>query len=223
MKSLRDYTLAGLLLFLSLKLVNAQDWEFESGVDYSDPENQIIDAIQVSTSGPEVFTALSVSVPAVSLTSGVADQIFPEITALANSLGNDPAKITEFVFNSITYEHYYGSKRGARLTLLEGAGNDYDQASLLVALLRAAGYPAGYATEWNIVNYDSFNSLEPTGFSWLNLPEEALPGVPLGPVAEAERIAWDWTVEHYKETLVLQDFCRPKRALSATRLTHATA
>ncbi len=35
---------------------------------------------------------------------------------------------------------YFGSKKGAQLTLLEKSGNDFDQAALLVALLRAQGY-----------------------------------------------------------------------------------
>ena len=39
------------------------------------------------------------------------------------------------------YESYVGSLRGARGTLWSAAGNGYDQASLLIALLRASGDP----------------------------------------------------------------------------------
>ncbi len=74
-----------------------------------------------------------------------ADEITPEIQALAEGLRNDPVKIFEFVRNYIDYECYYGCKKGAHLTLLEGSGNDTDQATLLVALLRAAGHSASYA------------------------------------------------------------------------------
>jgi RHS repeat-associated protein len=35
-------------------------------------------------------------------------------------------------------------RRGATLTLLDGSGNDFDQASLMIALLRASGYTAQY-------------------------------------------------------------------------------
>ncbi len=74
-----------------------------------------------------------------------ADAITPEIQALASGLRNDPVKIYEYVYNYIGYECYYGAKKGAALTLMEGSGNDMDQAALLVALLRAAGHTASYA------------------------------------------------------------------------------
>ncbi len=79
-----------------------------------------------------------------SVVGNEADSITPEIEALAAGLRNDPLKIFEFVHNYIDYECYYGSKKGAHLTLLEGSGNDMDQAALLVALLRAAGQEASY-------------------------------------------------------------------------------
>jgi hypothetical protein len=74
-----------------------------------------------------------------------ADVITPEIQALASGLRNDPLKIFEYVRNNIDFECYYGSKKGAHLTLLEGSGNDMDQAALFVALLRAGGHSASYA------------------------------------------------------------------------------
>lgn len=69
-----------------------------------------------------------------------------EITDLATELGNDPIKMYEWVRNYIKYEPYYGSIKGARQTLMEKAGNDYDQASLLLALYRSSGIPARYAS-----------------------------------------------------------------------------
>ncbi|MCP4107180.1 MAG: transglutaminase domain-containing protein [Desulfobacteraceae bacterium] len=53
------------------------------------------------------------------------------------SLENDPLKILNYVKNRVEYIPYYGSKKGADATLIESAGNDFDQASLLIALLRA--------------------------------------------------------------------------------------
>ena len=73
-------------------------------------------------------------------------QLTPEIRAKALELGNNPVKIYEWVRNNFKYETYYGSLKGAQQTLLERSGNDYDQASLLIALLRAANIPARYAT-----------------------------------------------------------------------------
>jgi hypothetical protein len=67
-----------------------------------------------------------------------------EIVAKAAALGNDPVRIFNFVHDTIDTEIYYGSRKGALGTLAEKGGNDVDQASLLVALLRAAGVPARY-------------------------------------------------------------------------------
>jgi hypothetical protein len=71
-------------------------------------------------------------------------QITPEIVALAAELNNDPVAIFAYVRNSITYDPYYGSRKGALLTLWERSGNDADIASLLIALLRASDIPARY-------------------------------------------------------------------------------
>jgi RHS repeat-associated protein len=73
-----------------------------------------------------------------------ADEVTPEIEALARGLRNDPVKIFEYVHNFIRYEAYFGSKKGAHLTLLEGSGNEHDQCALLVSLLRAAGLSPSY-------------------------------------------------------------------------------
>jgi len=71
-------------------------------------------------------------------------QITPEIVALVENLDNSPIQIYEYVRNNFEIEPYYGSLKGSTATLWTGAGNDYDQASLLIALLRAAGIPARY-------------------------------------------------------------------------------
>ncbi len=73
-----------------------------------------------------------------------ADAVTPEIEALAKGLRYDPVKIFEYVHNFIRYEAYFGSKKGAHLTLLEGGGNEHDQCALLVSLLRAAGLSPSY-------------------------------------------------------------------------------
>jgi RHS repeat-associated protein len=73
-----------------------------------------------------------------------ADEVTPEIEALARGLRNDPVKIFEYVHNFVRYEAYFGSKKGAHLTLLEGGGNEHDQCALLVSLLRAAGLNPSY-------------------------------------------------------------------------------
>jgi RHS repeat-associated protein len=62
--------------------------------------------------------------------------ITTEIQELARALHYNPAVIYNYVKLNIDYIPYFGSHKGATLTYLEGSGNDFDQASLLVALLR---------------------------------------------------------------------------------------
>lgn len=81
---------------------------------------------------------------AADLSPTVDAQITPEIQALAAQNNFDPATLFAFVRNTIEFEPYFGSLKGSPGTLLEKAGNDIDQASLLIALLRASNVPARY-------------------------------------------------------------------------------
>jgi len=67
-----------------------------------------------------------------------------EYSQLAEALENDPRRIYQYVRNNVEYVPYFGSLKGAYLTLQERSGNDFDQSALLVELLRAAGYEAQY-------------------------------------------------------------------------------
>ena len=80
--------------------------------------------------------------PELLLSTLAADTADPVIVAQAAALGHDPQRIFNFVRDTIGYEAYPGSLRGARGTLWSQAGNALDQASLLIALLRASGIPA---------------------------------------------------------------------------------
>ena len=90
-------------------------------------------------------------ISAMSLT--VPQSLDDEILALASALGTGSAttgenaeakavRLFNWVRNNIDYQHYYGLRKGAALTFLEGSGNDFDQSILLADLLVAAGYPA---------------------------------------------------------------------------------
>ncbi len=59
---------------------------------------------------------------------------------------SDVSSVYLYVKNAIKNEAYIGSKKGAEITLEQCGGNDIDQASLLVALLRAKGIPARYVS-----------------------------------------------------------------------------
>ncbi|WP_426212032.1 RHS repeat-associated core domain-containing protein [Massilia sp. TWP1-3-3] len=67
-----------------------------------------------------------------------------EIVKQASALQGDYVRIYEFVRNTHRTEWYAGSVKGAVGTLRSGGGNDTDQASLLVALLRASSVPSRY-------------------------------------------------------------------------------
>ncbi len=74
-----------------------------------------------------------------------ATEATPSITELARGLKNDPIQIYQYVRNHIDFEPYFGSMKGAAATYLDGSGNDFDQASLMIALIRAGGGTAQYA------------------------------------------------------------------------------
>lgn len=85
----------------------------------------------------------------------------PRIVQLQQSLGASPVALYNYVHTRIAPELYFGSKKGAEATLDEESGNDFDQASLLIALLRAAGIPARY--EYGTVALSKEQALSLTG------------------------------------------------------------
>ncbi len=88
----------------------------------------------------------------------------PEIREIAGLLNNDPVLLYEFVKNNFKYEPYYGSLKGAQQTLFEQAGNDFDQASLLIALYRSIGIPTRYVCGTIQVPIDK-------AMSWVGAPD----------------------------------------------------
>lgn len=81
---------------------------------------------------------------AADLTENEEIKLTPEIKELAGKLGYSPVKILQYVTNEIAFEPYYGSLKGAEGALVSKAGGPTDQASLLIALLRASNIPARY-------------------------------------------------------------------------------
>jgi len=69
----------------------------------------------------------------------------PEVQAVVATLGGDPQQLYLYVKNNYVFTPYVGSQKGSQGTEREFAGNDFDQASFLIALLRDAGIPARYA------------------------------------------------------------------------------
>lgn len=151
MKNLQSYLLASLLV--TTFVCNAQDF----GARPSNIKNKTIVApgslsdLENESTGVET----SYSLPSETVTDFAAAAT-ADIVALARGLENDPKRIYDYVHDHIRYEHYFGSKKGAALTLIEGGGNDFDQATLLVSLLRCAGYTnLTYEYGYIIMPYDS--------------------------------------------------------------------
>ena len=66
------------------------------------------------------------------------------IAELAETLHWNPVEIYEWVKNNVDTQWYWGCMKGAEETLRQRCGNDSDQAALLLALMRASGFPARY-------------------------------------------------------------------------------
>lgn len=72
-------------------------------------------------------------------------QLTGEMKKLADELAT-PLNVYLYIRNNINTEFYSGSRKGAVATFESCSGNDVDQASLLIAMLRYLGYPAKYVT-----------------------------------------------------------------------------
>ena len=77
-------------------------------------------------------------------TDGSVTAATPEIQALAAALDHDPLRMLEYVRDTIDFECVWSSRRDATQTMLDRTGGVFDQCSLLIALLRAAGHTAEY-------------------------------------------------------------------------------
>jgi RHS repeat-associated protein len=68
----------------------------------------------------------------------------PEIRELARALRNDPDLIYAYVRNGVDTEFQFGLAKGELGALIDRSGTPFDQAKLLVELLREAGFTARY-------------------------------------------------------------------------------
>ncbi len=124
----------------------------QDALGYREPVSKVVDRaeLDLSPSGfpiapipPGPMAIQPPPVPA-DLAQTLEVQFTPAITALALDLDSSPLKIFNWVRNNIEFDPYVGSLRGAAETLRLRAGNDMDQASLLISLLRVSGFPARY-------------------------------------------------------------------------------
>jgi len=95
--------------------------------------------------------------------------ITAEIQALATGLENDPLAIYDYVRNYVDYIPSWGLLKNPRETLLAGAGNAFDQAALLAALLNAAGFQTRYV--WGNVRLSKTAAM-----NWVDVTDPAVVG-----------------------------------------------
>lgn len=112
-----------------------------------------------------------------------------DIRAKATELGNEPVRIYEWVRNNVQWAPTWGAIQDASHTLSSQRGNAFDIASLTIALLRAAGYPARYVHGTIDVPEAAFRNWA-GGFTNINAAMEfaSSGGIPLGPVTAAGKV-----------------------------------
>ncbi len=121
--------------------------EFLAGTNAFDPNSDPGGSVQL----PPYIEFLSPSLGA---------QFSGELAKLAKTLDYDPLRIYAYVYNNIELERYNKSRKGALATYLTGRGNEWDQCSLLIALLRLSGVPARYVSASG-VRYRPYEYPEP--------------------------------------------------------------
>jgi hypothetical protein len=134
MRHKRGQPMKKLLLILGV-VFTAIAVQAECGPGRSQTAPASVAPVECDGSFQAVF--LPQATPITQTSSAIAEAYTPDIQALAENLGNDPTRIFNYVHDQIRYVHYFGSKKGAELTLLERSGNDFDQCALLSSLLQA--------------------------------------------------------------------------------------
>ncbi|MCG8552884.1 MAG: choice-of-anchor D domain-containing protein, partial [Desulfobacterales bacterium] len=131
---------SGSLIAPAMPLAHAE----VAGPGWADIKGQAVTPEQARAYYSQKRSEKASATTALPLAAGVAEALSPEIIELARGLHHDPKLIFEYVRNHVDYVPYFGSLKGAAMTYFDGAGNDFDQASLMIALLRESGYQAQY-------------------------------------------------------------------------------
>lgn len=120
-----------------------------------------------------------------------------EIAELARALNWSPVLIYEYVKNNMDTEWYWGCMKGAEGTLRQKSGNDCDQATLLVALLRASNYPARYVR--GVIDFpaglDKLKNITGVGNTWKLAEFFQKVGIPYKPIVSSGGIG-NLQIEH---------------------------
>ena len=127
---------------ITVNLPNASTLTLDTGAS----AYAMLDAGAVSATTPAAtLQPGNVSDPSLLASTVDADTNDPFIQEEAAALNYSPTQIFAYM-QTLGYNSYLGSVRGARGTLWSNAGNALDVASLGVALMRASGIPAQYVS-----------------------------------------------------------------------------
>nr|MBP3598771.1 glycohydrolase toxin TNT-related protein [Eubacterium sp.] len=161
----------------SLKSLNTLLGQEEASIYGTEPIN-VAEEAEITTTEVDDLEAYEESMQEKSVESDEKDatkdeflklseetELTEDIQAKADELAT-PLNVYNYLKNTIDYELYSGSRKGAGETFDALAGNDKDQASLLIAMLRYLGYPARYVegtielNEKQIKNLTGANSIK---------------------------------------------------------------
>lgn len=121
-------------------------WKSSPQLPSVDPDTARAD-IEARTPPSNIYDPNKAAPAVKSLVAGFASNTVggpASIVELARSLKSNVDLIYEWVFNNIENLPTYGSQKGSVGAILDGLGNSFDQAALMVALLRQAGYVANF-------------------------------------------------------------------------------
>ena len=117
------------------------------------------------------------------VTNSVGSYVPPnEIVELARALGNNVDTIYEFVRNNIEVAWMYGEQKGALGAITDRSGTPFDQAALMVALLRQAGYTAQFQTGTIEQEVAASGTTPGTSATWSRLYANVLAGSVFTPI-----------------------------------------
>ena len=144
---------------------------------------------------PAYLTTPVVAPQAADLAETTDTQFTDAIRAKAAALSRDSIAIFEFVQNSVQSEFYYGAMKDASDTLRQLSGNDTDQASLLIAMLRASQVPARYVR--GVIRLTGPQAVAWTGTGSTRRAAEIFTraGIPFRPILQGGSIA-AFEIEH---------------------------
>ena len=154
-----------------------------AGREYFAPILQYTPEITPSYADQNAQAATSVD-----LADGVVVQLSTEVRQLGADLGHDYIKIYNYVRQNIKLQYYAGAQKGSDATLRSHAGNDIDQAALLMGLLRVSNVPARFVH--GVIRQPIDEAMIALGISNANEVLEALnrAGIAYTPVIEGGQV-----------------------------------